>query len=97
MIYMSEPMMNTEPSTLLDVIKIIPKDCYNNPTLKGMSYVVRSFALYFIVITALLSTNTWWLVVPLIVVAGAMVSGLFVIGHCDAPLRAHRSSLGSWA
>ena len=81
MICVSEPTMNTEPSTLLDVIKIIPEDCYDNPTFKGMSYVVRSFALYFAVIAALLSTNTWWLVVPLILVAGAMVSGLFVIGH----------------
>ena len=71
MIYMSEPTMNTEPSTLLDVIKIIPEDCYDNPTFKGMSYVVRSFALYFAVIAALLSTNTWWLILPLILVAGA--------------------------
>jgi omega-6 fatty acid desaturase (delta-12 desaturase) len=72
---------SNEKQSLLDVIKIIPEDCYRNPTAKGMVYVVRSFAMYFVVLAGIVAFDAWWALVPLILLAGIMVSGLFVIGH----------------
>jgi len=67
--------------TLFDVIKIIPPDCHDNPTAKGMFYVVRDFAMYVAIVTVLFFTDTWWLLIPLWILSGLIVSGLFVLGH----------------
>ena len=74
-------MHDTEAHTLLDVIKIIPDDCYRNPTVKGVAYTARTFSIYIAIVVGILSTDTWWLLTPLIFLAGILVSGLFVIGH----------------
>ena len=69
------------PTTLAEVIKVIPPHCYQNSTIKGLAYVVRDFVIYLIVVVALLATNTWWILIPLWILAGLAVSGLFVLGH----------------
>ncbi len=73
--------VETPQPALTDVLAIIPERCYNNPTAKGMAYVVRDFAVYGLIIVALLATNTWWLLIPLWIVASLAISGLFVVGH----------------
>ena len=50
----------SEKQSLLDVIKIIPEDCYRNPTAKGMVYVIRSFAMYFVVLAGIVAFDAWW-------------------------------------
>jgi omega-6 fatty acid desaturase (delta-12 desaturase) len=85
-------MQDIEARTLLDVIKIIPDDCYRNPTATGLAYTARTFAIYIAIVAGILSTDTWWLLTPLILLAGILVSGLFVIGH-DASHGALFSSL----
>lgn len=67
--------------TLVDVIGVIPQSCYRNPTTKGLAYAARDFSIYGLVVAALLVTDTWWTLVPLWLVAGLAVSGLFVLGH----------------
>jgi omega-6 fatty acid desaturase (delta-12 desaturase) len=69
-----------DPS-LADVIRIVPERCYRNPTAKGLLYAVRDFAIYGVIVFALLATNTWWLLLPLWALAGLSVAGLFVLGH----------------
>ncbi|MHB1090096.1 MAG: fatty acid desaturase [Ilumatobacteraceae bacterium] len=77
-----EPTSGTSsPPALVDVIGIIPERCYRNPTAKGLVYAARDFFIYGLVVAALLVTDTWWILVPLWLVAGLAVSGLFVLGH----------------
>ena len=59
-------MQDIEARTLLDVIKIIPDDCYRNPTATGLAYTARTFAIYIAIVAGILSTDTWWLLTPLI-------------------------------
>jgi len=66
---------------LIDVISVIPERCYRNPTAKGLAYAARDFTLYGLVVAALFVTDTWWILVPLWLVAGLAISGLFVLGH----------------
>ncbi|MFA5884744.1 MAG: fatty acid desaturase [Acidimicrobiia bacterium] len=66
---------------LVDVIRVIPDRCYRNPTAKGLAYAVRDFSVYGLAVAGLLVTDTWWLLVPLWILAGLSVCGLFVLGH----------------
>ena len=77
----ADPGGGERTATLRDVIGIIPERCYHNPTAKGVAYVARDFAIYGLVVAGLLATDTWWLLVPLWLLAGLAVSGLFVLGH----------------
>ena len=76
-----------QPRHLKEVISIIPESCYDNPAWKGLWYVFRDLAMYFTIIVVLLSTNNIFYLIPLWIVAGLIVSSLFVIGH-DAAHRA---------
>lgn len=78
---MTENTDTRSQPTLIDVIGVIPERCYRNPTAKGLAYAARDFSLYGLVVAALLVTDTWWILVPLWLVAGLAVSGLFVLGH----------------
>lgn len=78
---LTTPVAPSAEPTLADVIRVVPSSCRRNPTLKGLAYVARDFALYGLVVAALLVTNTWWLLIPLWILAGLTVAGLFVLGH----------------
>ncbi|HEX5613779.1 MAG TPA: fatty acid desaturase [Acidimicrobiia bacterium] len=67
--------------TLLPVLRAIPERCYDRPAWKGVASIARGVALYGAVLVALAAADAWWLLVPLWVLAGAAVSGLFVLGH----------------
>ncbi len=75
------------PRSLRPVIDVIPAECYENPTARGLGYFGRDLAMYGLVLFALVSTDRWYLLLPLWVLATLVVSGLFVVGH-DA---AHQS------
>jgi omega-6 fatty acid desaturase (delta-12 desaturase) len=66
---------------LLPVLRVIPEQCYERPAWKGALSIVRAVVLYAATIAALVVVDGWWLLVPLWVVAGAAVSGRFVLGH----------------
>ena len=59
----------------------IPGSCYRRSTQRGLRAVVCDVAVYIVVLWALAVTNRWWIDVPLVLLAGAVVSGLFVLGH----------------
>ncbi|MFV1990438.1 MAG: fatty acid desaturase [Acidimicrobiales bacterium] len=67
--------------SLLPVLRVIPEDCYERSTLKGLLYVARDVLLYIAVLAALVFASSWWLVIPLWALAGLAVVGLFVLGH----------------
>lgn len=67
--------------SLLPVIRVIPPEAYENPTWRGLAYVARDLAVYAVALVGLALTNHPLLLVPLWVLAGLAISGLFVIGH----------------
>ncbi|WP_195210404.1 fatty acid desaturase [Actinomarinicola tropica] len=67
--------------SLLPVIRAIPPEAYDNPTWRGLAYVLRDLAVYAAAVAGLLLTNHPLVVVPLWVLAGLAISGLFVVGH----------------
>jgi acyl-lipid omega-6 desaturase (Delta-12 desaturase) len=69
------------PSSLLEIIGAVPEHCFERSTARALGLVARDVVLYAAVITALALTNTWWLLVPLWLFAGLIVSGLFVLAH----------------
>jgi omega-6 fatty acid desaturase (delta-12 desaturase) len=75
------PIADEKPTTLLPVIKAIPKANYDNPTWKGLAYLGRDLAVYGLVLWALASTDRLLFLIPLWVVSALIVSALFIIGH----------------
>ncbi|MDH3707059.1 MAG: fatty acid desaturase, partial [Acidimicrobiia bacterium] len=51
------------------------------PTRRGLVLVARSVLVYAAALAGLAVTNTWWLLVPLWLLAGISVASLFVLGH----------------
>ncbi len=69
--------MATEPvRTLSSAIEVIPAECYENPTWKGLLYVCRDLAVYGATLTALFWAETWWLVVPLWILSALCLTAL---------------------
>ncbi|MDH4168905.1 MAG: fatty acid desaturase [Acidimicrobiia bacterium] len=75
------PAVSGGPETLLEVVHAIPDSCRERPTRAGMMLVARDLVIYGAALTALAFTNTWWLLIPLWLLAGISVAGLFVLGH----------------
>lgn len=69
------------PKTLKSVISIIPDACYENPTWKGIVYVVFDIILYGVCMYGLLATDSPFLLIPLWILASFSVSALFILGH----------------
>lgn len=67
--------------SLRPVLRVIPEECYDNPTWKGLAYVLRDLAIYGLIVAGLLLADQWWQVLILWVLAGFSVAGLFVLGH----------------
>ena len=83
--------------SLLPVIRQVPAEAYDNPTWRGLAYFGRDLAFYAVALVGLALTNHPLALVPLWVLAGLAISGLFVVGH-DAAHGALFSSkrLNSW-
>ncbi len=67
--------------TISSVIEIIPAECYENSTWKGLLYVGRDLAIYFATMAALFWAEEWWLVLPLWILAALSLTGLFILAH----------------
>lgn len=70
-----------KPTGLKPVLAVIPEHCYERSLIRGLGLVARDLLLYGLAIWGLVATNNPFLLVPLWLAAGLMVSGLFVIGH----------------
>lgn len=60
---------------------VIPESCYRRPNARAAALVGRDAVGWLLTLTALVFVTQWYLVVPLLVLAGLWVSALFVIGH----------------
>jgi omega-6 fatty acid desaturase (delta-12 desaturase) len=69
------------PTGLKPVLEVIPEHCYQRSTARGLGLFVRDLVIYGLAVWGLLSTTRPLLLVPLWLVAGVAVSGLFVLGH----------------
>ena len=78
---MTAPYNSDHQHTLKEVISIIPEACYENPTRKAIPYLLRAVLLYGLSLLGLLSTDNPIFLIPLGVLAGLSVSGLFILGH----------------
>lgn len=79
------------PDALVDVVRAIPEECYENPTWRGLAALARDATLYVLVLYALVLVDSPWILVPLWALSGLVVSALFILAH-DA---AHGSLFGS--
>lgn len=70
-----------KPTGLKPVIDVIPDSCYQRSTGRGLFLIARDAAFYALALWGLASTNNPLFLVPLWLLAGAAVSGLFVLGH----------------
>ncbi len=69
------------PTGLRSVLDVIPDHCYRRSTARGLGLVARDLLVYGLAVWGLVSTDNPLLLVPLWLVAGLAVSGLFVLGH----------------
>ena len=67
------------PTGLKPVLDVIPDRCYERSTMRGLGLVVRDLVLYAAAIAGLAVTDRWYLLVPLWLLAGLAVSGLFAL------------------
>ena len=77
-------MTQTAPArdrSLNEVRAVIPAACYERPRGRALLTVAQAPVLYLAAVAGLLVTDIWWLLVPLWVLAGLGVAGLFVLGH----------------
>jgi acyl-lipid omega-6 desaturase (Delta-12 desaturase) len=72
----------TERDRSLNAVRaVIPARCYQRPVGRALAALVQAGVLHLAVLVGLALTDTWWLLVPLWILAGLGVSGLFVLGH----------------
>ncbi len=71
---------NAGPS-ISDVIARLPADVYENPTRRGLLYAARDWLVYAGCVAGLIWVDAWWALVPLWVLTGLVIAGLFIIGH----------------
>lgn len=69
------------PTGLKPVLEVIPPHCYERSNARGLGLFARDLAIYGLAVWGLLSTDNPLLLIPLWLVAGAIVAGLFVLGH----------------
>lgn len=72
---------SAKPTGLRPVLDVIPAHCYERSLVRGLGLVLRDVVVYGLAVWGLLSTNSPLLLVPLWLLAGLAVSGLFVLGH----------------
>jgi omega-6 fatty acid desaturase (delta-12 desaturase) len=67
--------------SLNDVRAAIPAACYQRSARRAAVALAQALVLWVAPLVALALTHRWWLILPLWVLAGLGVTGLFVIGH----------------
>ncbi len=76
-----EHLEENKLSSIREVISIIPKSCYDNPTWKGLTYFLINMSLYCVLLFCLTKANELFLIVPLWILTGIAITGLFIIAH----------------
>lgn len=76
----SAPLIKREHS-LNDVRAVVDASCYERSMPRAILAVVQSIVLWAAPVVALAFTDRWYFVLPLWVLAGFGVAGMFVIGH----------------
>jgi omega-6 fatty acid desaturase (delta-12 desaturase) len=66
---------------LKSVLKVIPEHCYERSNARGLGLIARDLVLYGVAIWGLTATNNVLFLIPLWILAGVTVAGLFVLGH----------------
>ena len=75
------PRATDAPTGLKPVLDVIPAHCYERSTVRGLGLFAHDAIIFGLSVWGLLSTNNPILLVPLWLLSGVMVAGLFVIGH----------------
>jgi omega-6 fatty acid desaturase (delta-12 desaturase) len=80
---MTETVVPPEPRThsLNDVRAIIPSECYHRSAGRASVALAQAWVLWLLPVVGLAFAHVWWLLVPLWLLAGLAVAGLFVLGH----------------
>ncbi len=69
------------PDSLSEVRASIPKECYERSTKRSLGYVARDLATYAVVAFLIVFFREWWVDVPLAILEGFIVGGIFILGH----------------
>lgn len=77
----SAPSAPDKPTGLKPVLDVIPEHCHERSTARGLLLVARDLLVWAAALTGLALTDNPLLLVPLWLLAGLAVSGLFVLGH----------------
>ncbi|MDY7100150.1 MAG: fatty acid desaturase [Actinomycetota bacterium] len=67
--------------SLAPIREAIPSHCFERSTARGLVAVAIDVSMWIAVMAALAMVDRWWLVVPLELLAGLVVSALFILGH----------------
>ncbi len=67
--------------SLNDVRAVIPESCYRRSSMRAGWALLQAVVLYVVPVIGLLLVDQWWALVPLWLLAGLGIAGLFVIGH----------------
>ncbi|MFQ5515374.1 MAG: fatty acid desaturase [Myxococcota bacterium] len=74
-------MPDARPSTLSSVLESIPPRCYENPTWRGVCWLLRDLTLYALGLAALWRIDHPGLLVPLWGFSALTIAALFIVGH----------------
>lgn len=70
------------PERSLNVVRaVIPESCYQRSSKRAAWALFQAAALYLAPVIGLVLTDRWWALLPLWLLAGLGVAGMFVIGH----------------
>ncbi len=74
-------MQEQAKPTLADAVRVIPAQCYDNPTWKGLAWLTRDLLVYGVIVAALIASDSLVLLIPLWILAALAISALFILGH----------------
>jgi len=78
---MSDAVVIERGESLNEVREVIPAKCYQRSRRRAALALTQAVLLWLLPLAGLVLTDRWWLVLPLWLLAGLAVSGLFVLGH----------------
>ncbi len=63
------------------LVAVIPSDCLKPRSSTAFGYLCRDLALFFLAAWAVLVVDQWALAIPLAILMGSALTGIFVVGH----------------
>lgn len=86
----------SENFTWKSIKDAISPDAYKNPDWIGLMYFLRDMSIYFAMIAGLILFDQWYIILPLWMLSGFVVSGLFIVGHDAAHGALFRNKRLAW-